>query len=223
MINVVIAEDDFRIAAIHEKYLNQIEGFTLKGKALNAKETRKLLASCDVDLLLLDLYLPDELGTELLPDIRKDYPKTDIIVITAATETAMLKDALRSGVFHYLIKPVTAGKFAHVMREYKKKRSYIDSRTVINQADVDLYFGIPQEKEKQHDLPAGINSITLEKIKQVLHDADEGITAEELGEKMGVSRTTSRRYVEYLVSLGEAKAELEYGIVGRPERRYFLS
>ncbi|MGG3573537.1 response regulator [Bacillus gobiensis] len=223
MLNVVIAEDDFRIAAIHEKYLSQMEGFALKGKALNAKETIELLSRFKVDLLLLDLYMPDELGTKILPDIRKDYPKTDIIVITAATETALLKDALRSGVFHYLIKPVSSEKFAQVMGEYKKKKQFIDSKTEINQADLDLYFGTQNQEERKSYLPTGINSITLEKVKRVLKGTEEGITAEEIGEKMGVSRTTSRRYVEYLVSLGEAKAELEYGIIGRPERRYYLS
>jgi CitB family two-component system response regulator CitT len=41
-----------------------------------------------------------------------------------------------------------------------------------------------------------------------------------MGEKMGASRTTARRYLEYITSTGEVTAELEYGIVGRPERRY---
>lgn len=98
------------------------------------------------------------------------------------------------------------------------------SQPEVSQAMIDHIFGnsvktaLPAE-----DLPTGINSITLRKIKEALQTASEGLTAEELGEKMGASRTTARRYAEYLVSKEEARAELEYGIIGRPERKYYLA
>lgn len=81
-----------------------------------------------------------------------------------------------------------------------------------------------QEEPKQRDdrdLPTGINSLTLDKVKTLMALENSGITAEELGEKMGASRTTARRYVEYLVTTGECRAELAYGIIGRPERKYY--
>nr|WP_286174350.1 HTH domain-containing protein [Pseudomonas sp. ISL-88] len=87
-----------------------------------------------------------------------------------------------------------------------------------------MYFGSDAKEQKQlHDLPTGINSITLQKIKEALRTAQKGMTAEELGEKMGASRTTARRYAEFLVAKEEALAELEYGIIGRPERKYYLA
>lgn len=87
-----------------------------------------------------------------------------------------------------------------------------------------MFFGSGQKEQKQlNDLPTGINSITLQKIKNALRAAQKGMTAEELGEKMGASRTTARRYAEFLVSQEEALAELEYGIIGRPERKYYLA
>ncbi|KJF47695.1 MULTISPECIES: response regulator [Bacillus] len=224
MIKVLIAEDDFRIAAIHESYIQKVQGFQVAGKAKSAKDLWGALQKEQVDLILLDVYMPDELGTNLLPLLRERHPEVDVIIITAATETMLLRDALHYGVVHYLIKPVTAQKFTQVLTEYKEKRELINSKDEVNQTMIDLFFGQIQEESQQkdeRDLPTGINSLTLDKVKTFMTAEMNGITAEELGEKMGASRTTARRYVEYLVTTGECRAELAYGIIGRPERKYY--
>ncbi|BDC57731.1 MULTISPECIES: response regulator [Bacillus] len=224
MIKVLIAEDDFRIAAIHESYIQKVQGFQVAGKAKSAKDLWEALQKEQVDLILLDVYMPDELGTNLLPLLRERHPEVDVIIITAATETMLLRDALHYGVVHYLIKPVTAQKFTQVLTEYKEKRELINSKEEVNQTMIDLFFGQMQEESQQkdeRDLPTGINSLTLDKVKTFMATEMNGITAEELGEKMGASRTTARRYVEYLVTTGECRAELAYGIIGRPERKYY--
>ncbi|CVN64109.1 response regulator [Bacillus altitudinis] len=224
MIKVLIAEDDFRIAAIHESYIQKVQGFQVAGKAKSAKDLWEALQKEQVDLILLDVYMPDELGTNLLPLLRERHPEVDVIIITAATETMLLRDALHYGVVHYLIKPVTAQKFTQVLTEYKEKRELINSKEEVNQTMIDLFFGQIQEESQQkddRDLPTGINSLTLDKVKTFMAAEMNGITAEELGEKMGASRTTARRYVEYLVTTGECRAELAYGIIGRPERKYY--
>jgi CitB family two-component system response regulator CitT len=224
VIKVLIAEDDFRIAAIHESYIQKVQGFQVAGKAKSAKDLWEALQKEQVDLILLDVYMPDELGTNLLPLLRERHPEVDVIIITAATETMLLRDALHYGVVHYLIKPVTAQKFTQVLTEYKEKRELINSKEEVNQTMIDLFFGQIQEESQQkdeRDLPTGINSLTLDKVKTFMAAEMNGITAEELGEKMGASRTTARRYVEYLVTTGECRAELAYGIIGRPERKYY--
>ncbi|WP_426578925.1 response regulator [Bacillus altitudinis] len=224
MMKVLIAEDDFRIAAIHESYIQKVQGFQVAGKAKSAKDMWEALQKEQVDLILLDVYMPDELGTNLLPLLRERHPDVDVIIITAATETMLLRDALHYGVVHYLIKPVTAQKFTQVLTEYKEKKELINSKDEVNQTMIDLFFGQMQEESEQkddRDLPTGINSLTLDKVKTLMEEEIGGITAEELGEKMGASRTTARRYVEYLVTTGECRAELAYGIIGRPERKYY--
>ncbi len=90
MINIAIAEDDFRIAQIHEKLIEHLDGFNVIGKAINAKDTISSLEKRRPDLLLLDIYMPDELGTDLLPLIRGRFPSVDIIIITASAETRLL-------------------------------------------------------------------------------------------------------------------------------------
>lgn len=218
----MIAEDDFRIASIHEEFILKIKDVEITGKALNAKDTIKMLGDYDVDLLLLDIYMPDELGTELLPNIRKLFPKVDVIMITAATDKALLEKAVRNGVLNYLIKPVNLDRFIETIEKYKETKALLEKEGEVNQSMVDNFFGnVNKDTVEKKELPKGIDPLTLKKIKAFLHTFKNGTTAEEIGQKMGASRTTARRYLEFLVSDESAKAELEYGIVGRPERKYY--
>ncbi|MGP4079959.1 response regulator [Pseudalkalibacillus sp. R45] len=222
MFNVVIAEDDYRVAQIHEEYLAAVDEMKLVGKALNAKETLQLLEENQVDLLLLDVYMPDQLGTDLLHKIRVEHPDVDIMMITAAKEKAFLEKAIRYGVQHYLIKPITMELFKEAIDTYKKKKAVLESTSEVDQELLDRVFGQGGGKEpEKSDLPPGIDRMTLKKVKKLLEDNKEGITSEKAGEVMGASRTTARRYLEYLVGIEHATVEQVYGIVGRPERRYY--
>ncbi|MFJ8065671.1 response regulator [Psychrobacillus sp. NPDC096426] len=222
MIKVVIAEDDFRIAQVQEQFLQKITDVKLVGKALNAKETMELLSENEVDLLLLDIYLPDELGTDLLSKIRERFPTIDIIMVTAATERTMLEKAVRYGVSNYLLKPVTMKKFVETIEDYKRKKELLSFSEEMDQKLIDRFFGITNQSTiLQNDLPTGVDRHTLKKVQEVVEEL-RGVSIDEMSEEMGVSRTTARRYLEYLVSIDVCTAKHEYGIVGRPQRKYYL-
>lgn len=222
-IKTAIAEDDFRIADIHEKFLTNFKEIEVVGKALNGEQTLQLLQSKHPDLLLLDVYMPDMLGADLLPVIREHFPKMGIIIVTAATDKTFIEKALSYGVENYLIKPVNKDRFDEVILEYVKKHSLLISNQEVNQSYVDLLFGKEKTERtgKSAGLPKGIDEITLRKVKAVLFQQREGLSAEEVGQEIGASRITARRYLEYLSSIKEAKTEVVYGIVGRPERKYY--
>lgn len=222
MIKVVIAEDDFRIAQVQEQFLQKVTDVELVGKALNAKETLELLNKHEVDLLLLDIYMPDELGTELLPIIRENHPLVDIIMVTAATERMMLEKAVKYGVFNYLLKPVTMKKFVETIEDYKRKKKLLSTAEDVDQIMIDRYFGsMNQSAAIQKDLPTGVDRHTLDKVKDVVKKL-KGVSIDEMSEELGVSRTTARRYLEYLVLIDICVAKHDYGIVGRPQRKYYL-
>ena len=79
MLRVAIAEDDFRIAQVQERFLLEVDGVEVVGKALNAKETLEMLKEKKVDLLLLDIYMPDEMGTDLLPKSEPSFHKLTLL------------------------------------------------------------------------------------------------------------------------------------------------
>lgn len=223
MINVLIVEDDYRIAEIHEKFLKEIKDVKVVGKALRASDALEVIAEKQVDLILLDIYIPDKLGTEFIREIKARQLEIDFIVITAANNIELLDKCLKSGAFYYLLKPVSIEKFKEVIENYKKRRKSFESMEFVDQLFIDDLIGNKSmEREgSSESLPKGVNPLTLNKVIEYIDDLPNGITTEEMGMRLGASRTTARRYMEYLVSIGKVKAELEYGIVGRPERMYF--
>ncbi|AVQ99993.1 DNA-binding response regulator [Oceanobacillus iheyensis] len=223
MIHVLIVEDDYRIAGIHEEFLEKVEGVQVVEKVLNGKEALEIIEKERIDLVLLDIYMPDILGSELLQTIRSINKQLDIIMISAATEAKIVGEVLRNGVFDYIMKPVKLERFMETMERYKEVKGKLAAQKELDQSFLDDYFGYGSSvsiMEKQ--TPKGIDPLTLEKIKQRIHTLNNGVTAEEMGMEIGTSRTTARRYLEYLITEGEIKAELEYGVVGRPERKYHV-
>lgn len=226
MIKAMITEDDFRVASIHEEFIKKIDGVEVVGKALNASEALTVLENTQVDVLLLDNYLPDQPGVSLLPEIRQKHPKLDIILITASTEGDVVESSIRNGVLDYIIKPVTFHRFKKALDKVKSRRELFNAHDEFNQTIIDQFFTGEQSSKcsKSLSLPKGIDPLTLIKVEQIMETFyHQGINAEEMGEQLGASRTTARRYLEYLISVGKVKAELEYGIIGRPERKYYLN
>lgn len=219
---IAIAEDDFRVASIHEQFLEKIDGVEVAGKALNASEALALLEDKEIDVLLLDNYLPDRSGVSILPELRSKFPKLDVILITASTERKVVEPAIRNGVLDYIVKPVDFNRFKAALEKVMNRRELLESDDEFNQSVIDQVLSGRTSGANPVSLPKGIDPLTLTKVQETMESLNNGINAEDLSEHLGASRTTARRYLEYLISTGKAKAELEYGIVGRPERKYYL-
>lgn len=224
MLNVLIVEDDYRIAEIHQQFLESIEGVRVVGKALRAEEVHGYFQKDEIDLLLVDIYMPDQLGIDLVMELKQTYPGVSFIMITAAKDMGLLERSVKAGAFHFLIKPLQLQKLKEVINQFRIRKSILESDKPVEQSLVDQLFSNPSfEVKRQEELPKGINELTLTKVLETMKVTPNGTTVEEIGEQVGVSRTTARRYMEYLVSIGKMRAELEYGIVGRPERKYFMN
>jgi len=221
--NVLIVEDDPRIAEIHQHFTEKVEGFKVVGIADNLADAEKMSEVLKPDLILLDYYFPEGFGTDVLWKIRGKRQATDIIMITAARETDTLQEAIRGGVFDYIVKPVIFPRFRQALERFREHRLRLTGDDSFRQQDVDhLLHPFKEQKGGQPDLPKGIDAITLKKVSAVFRKPhSEGLSAENVGSELGISRTTARRYLEYLNATGHLKAELVYGVVGRPERRYF--
>lgn len=225
MIRVLIVEDDFRIAGIHEGFLKEIPEVVVVGNVLSGSDAVKAVQAEKVDLVLLDVYLPDITGVELIPKLRMIRPELDFIIISAAVEHDVVSRLLNQGVTDYIIKPVKKERFIEAVARFKMKTKRIGDAGDFDQALLDRLLGVPAEavRTSQAQTPKGIDPLTLDKVRNTLKPLEAGITAEEMGEQIGASRTTARRYLEYLISENEVIADLEYGAVGRPERKYFMN
>ncbi len=217
---VLIVEDDVAIAQLHNKYLDKIEGFEVVGIATSQAEAEMQLDVLKPDLVLLDVYLPDGTGLDIIQRMRGQNDSCDVILITAAREVETLQQAMRGGVVDYLLKPVIFPRLEAALSKYRIRQAELGKLADLDQSLVDKMMKANiGDEPKQYRLPKGIDSVTLDKIRY-LFQMPTSLTADEAGEKIGASRTTARRYLEYLISTGELLADLKYGTVGRPERSY---
>lgn len=222
MIEVLIIEDDKRIADIHKRFIEKVEGFQVVGAAHNGAEAKDWIQLLKPQLILLDVYLPDIKGTDLMPFIQRESPDSDVIFITAASETDIVKKAFRSGVSDYILKPLTFDRFKQSLLLYQEKCRFLETNGPLNEESIQLLWNKSRTVSTEPLVtPKGIDPNTMSRIKEKLSAASNGITAEEMGSACGMSRSTARRYLEHLVIEQWAHAELLYGTIGRPERRYF--
>lgn len=221
-LSVVIAEDDAGVCDIQSRFIARIEGFELIGVGQTFAESEELIDVFKPNLVLLDMDFPDGDGIELLRKIRQQYLDTDVICITAAKDVATLQQAIRGGVFAYVLKPMTFKRFEETLTRYLEHRRKLSESESLDQAGVDRIVFSGSSDVSGERSPKGIDAITLKKVRSCIQKlAEDSVSAEELGKKLGMSRTTARRYLEYLVAKGIVEPSLEYGSVGRPERRYF--
>ena len=219
-IKVLIIEDDLGIAEIHRRSLIKIDGFDTIGIATSKDEAETLLDVLAPDLLLLDLYLPDGNGLDILKYLRQKEYACDVILITADRDVETLQQAMRGGVVDYLLKPVVFSRLQEALDKYLKQKSQLGSINDLDQSLVDsMISNSTGAMAPVARLPKGIDKVTLDKVR-LLFNSQTQITADKAGELIGASRTTARRYLEHLISSGELLADLSYGTVGRPERTY---
>lgn len=228
--NVVIIEDDFRIARIHEEMIEQNDSFRVVQNCLTAKEALEYLAEVEQlpHVILLDMYIPDVKGFDLLETLKGKYPYIAIIIASAADDMETFERAKLIGVFDYMTKPIEQKRLQLAFQKYAQFMAF--EAEAITQVELDAFFGqgtfvetSTVTKTAKDTLPKGIDTLTLEKIRSFLmtyHDTE--ITAHTLGDVIGISRSTARRYLEYLGRLEIVSPTLHYGQVGRPQRIYII-
>nr|WP_275983764.1 response regulator [Paenibacillus hamazuiensis] len=221
----MIVEDDAIAAKIYEQFTHKLEGFRVVASASTGGQAMELLHAFTPDLILLDVFLPDMKGIDLLWHIRQSHRSIDVILITAANDTETVSEAIRGGAFSYIIKPIMIDKFTGTLERYKELRSHLHQRQSIDQYEVDRFFRPSDETKsnpqmESYSLPKGIDKLTLRLLRDKMKTIYEPVSVDDLAEIAGMSYSTVRRYLEYMVSVNEAEVDILYGTVGRPERKY---
>ncbi|GIH93305.1 response regulator [Planobispora siamensis] len=220
MISVLIVEDEEITAEANRLYVERVAGFRVAGVARSGGEALRFLRREPVDLILLDFYLPDMHGLEVCRALRAGGVPSDIIAITSARDLAMVRSAVSAGVVQYLLKPFTFASFSEKLTGYARFRA--SSGEAIGQGEVDRALA-ELRGPGGGDLPKGMTAVTLEAVAEELRRFPEGRSAQLVGEAIGVSRVTARRYLEHLVETGAVRKVPRYGGVGRPESLYRIT
>lgn len=228
MIKTMIVEDDPMVRQINSKFLNKIKGFSLEKAVANLSEAKEFLTNNNVDLILLDVFLPNENGIDLLKWLRKNEISSDVILITADKSIDRIKDAFRYGVVDYLIKPFTFERFEESLDSFKERIDSFKNNKTIDQVELDKLMLNSKNKESSDEklkcnLEKGLNKYTYNSIVSELNNiSEEYFTTEELSEKLGIAKVTVRKYLDYMSKQGSLEKIIEYGKIGRPLYKYKL-
>ena len=220
--NVLIVEDDPMVALINKRYLEQITDIKTFGPVMYENDTIKSLKENDIDLILMDVFLPEKSGIDILKAIREKNFFTDVIMITAANSTNEIKRAFAYGVVDYLVKPFEFERFKEAINKYKARRKVLLNEEVVSQSDIDSLI-MNNSSENEVKLPKGLNARTLDRIIDFLNEkSNEVWTLREIAYEIKISNVTIKKYMDYLESIGKVDLEMNFGNVGRPEYKYFV-
>jgi two-component system CitB family response regulator len=222
MIRTLVVDDDYRVAELHCAYVERVRGFEVAGRAQTGATALESVDRLRPELVLLDIYLPDISGLEVLRRLREEeHPPVDVVAVTAARDVNSLRSAMRGGVVHYLVKPFLFPTFEEKLLSYAAAHERMTRIGKAEQGDVDRIFSALRSASNE-PLPKGLSDATLDLIIQVLARSQSGLPAAAVAEVAGVSRVTARRYLDHLCQLGRAELAMRYGGPGRPEHRYQL-
>lgn len=217
-IKVLVVEDDPVAADAHALYVGRVTGFEVAGIAHSRAEAVRVLERKEVDLLLLDLYLPDGHGLALVRSLRAAGHLADVIAVTSARDLAIVREGVSLGVVQYVLKPFTFATLRDRLTRYAEFRSSAGEAS--GQDEVDRTLATLRTPRSGATLPKGLSGPTLEAVTRTLRESPQGLTATEAAAAVGIARITARRYLEHLVTAGRAVRAPQYGQIGRPELQY---
>jgi response regulator of citrate/malate metabolism len=219
VIRTLVVDDDFMAVSVHRQFVERVPGFDVVGDATTGREARALVEQLRPDLLLLDIYLPDENGIELVRKLRAGASPVDVIAITSAKDVDVLRDAMHLGVIHYIVKPFTFVTFRERLETYAEAHRQLADMRQAEQRDIDRLYGLLRTSSEA-SLPKGISPPTLTLVASLLKRADTALSTAELAERAGLSQGVARRYLRFLSDSGAIEFTLRYGAAGRPEHLY---
>lgn len=219
MYQVVIVEDDPMVSFLNRTYTERDSRFQVSQTFQNGREALNWLSHHAADLLILDVYMPGLTGAQLLQQLRDCRVEVDALMVTAANDARTVDGLLKLGVVDYLVKPFTMERFQRALDTFCRHRETVAGGAV-SQDRLDQIFSAPAPPGER-DIPKGLQESTLTLVRNCLREAPpQGLPSDALSRKTGLSTVTVRRYVNYLVSRGEAVSTVNYNTGGRPCRLY---
>jgi response regulator of citrate/malate metabolism len=226
VIRTLVVDDDYHVAHAHALSVGRVSGFSVVGEAHSAEEARQLINDQRPDLLLLDMYLPDYDGLELVRRLTSESAQSDqpghvpdFLLVTAARDIESVRSAMQLGAIYYLVKPFTFAALREQLESYRQWRRRLEQSSEADQGTVDALYGLLRSpavaSATRRNLPP-----TMARVLDIVQASATPLGAAEVAVRLGVSRPTAQRYLAALVAKQAIDLDLAYGTTGRPEHRY---
>lgn len=226
MIRTLVVDDDYHVAHVHALSVGRVPGFSVVGEAHSAEEARQLISEMRPDLLLLDMYLPDYNGLDLVRRLTSESAKSDeggyvpdFLLVTAARDIESVRSAMQLGAIYYLVKPFTFAALRDQLEGYRQWLQRLERSPEADQATVDALYSLLRSPAvtsvTRRNLPP-----TMARVLDIVQSSATPLGAAEVAARLGVSRPTAQRYLAILVQKQAIDLDLAYGATGRPEHHY---
>ncbi|WP_078315848.1 response regulator [Mycobacterium sp. D16Q16] len=214
-INVLIVDDDFRVANLHAGIVDAVPGFTVVATVNSITAAHDAVSAASIDLALVDVYLPDGSGVDFVRALR-----CDAMVLSAAAEGDTIRQALIAGAVSYLVKPFAHAALVARLTAYARYRRILHSDE-LSTAEVDAALDAlrPSAGAPRSAIPS---SPTKQIVLQAIRDAPSPMSSAEVAVVVGISRATAQRYLASLVGASDVEMRLRYGTAGRPEQEFLI-
>ena len=204
MIRIVIADDHQLIRDGLRRLIEEECDISLLGEASNAGQVMELLRTEAVDVLVLDISLPDRDGIEVLKDIRSQEISVQVLMLSMHPEARYAKRALKNGAAGYITKDSASETIVSAIRSVYERGSYITDEVA-----EELYRGVSDEEAEQpHELLS-------DREYQILLRIGNGTAVRSISEELGLSVNTvnsyRRRILEKL-QLGSSAELVRYAV-----------
>jgi response regulator of citrate/malate metabolism len=223
VIRTLVVDDDYRVAHLHAASVERVPGFACVGEAHTAAEAREAISRLEPDLLLLDLYLPDEDGLALMSSLGSAEKRApDCIVVTAARDIDAVRTAMHLGAIYYLVKPFGFAQLRDQLQAYRRWREVVDLGGQADQDRVDKLYSLLRAPSTLAASRVGL-SPTMAKVLDTIRKTPAALGASDVAAQLGVSRATAQRHLAELLKRGLIELDLAYGSAGRPENLYHIA
>lgn len=213
---VLVVEDDPVVAGLHCRFVAKVAQFAPVGIAQTVAQAEALYVSLNPDLILLDIGLPGESGLTLLRRLRSRGQPVEVIAVTAATSSEIVRTSVQLGAVDYLVKPFDQDRLRKSLGLFVRRMTMLRG-PYLGQDEVDMICSNGPNAYRWH--PRDLSGERLQQVRDTLV-ADGPLTATEVAELTGVARVTARRYLEYLVTVDQAEVDTTPDGPGRPSKTY---
>jgi two-component system response regulator DctR len=226
-INVLLIEDDPMVQEVNRQFIERVAGFKVIDTAENGNKGFEKAINLKPHLIILDIYMPEKDGVEVMVEMRSKQLEADVLVITAANDKETIRTMLLNGAVDYVIKPFKFERIEQALKKYKQRFVHLSDKGEMTQNALDALLQLSQENNAtvhpgEKVLPKGLNVQTLKQVIRFMGERKGPLSAEETADGVGIARVTARRYLEYLSQEGTVEIDVQYGGVGRPVNRYRL-
>lgn len=220
MIRVLVVDDDYRVAHAHARCVAATDGYSVVGEVHSGAAAVELIASTAPHPLLLDMYLPDCTGLELVRQISATTEQIpDFLLLTAARDIESIRTAMQLGAFYYLVKPFTVAALREQLEAYSAWMERLSQAPEGDQQDIDALYRL-RGAATRAVTPGRALEPTTARVLEIILSASAPLGSAEVAEILGASRPTAQRHLAELVKNQLIDLELTYGTTGRPQHRY---